>query len=108
LYPNQSPSVNALPVKFAEQEFSTLRREHLTRKLLFEDSTFPASAESLGYKELSQKSGKIKNIGWKRPKVGGQRFPWPVLVEGGSRGQECILLSPQRQEVVGLSPTSGL
>ncbi|XP_007908865.2 calpain-3 isoform X12 [Callorhinchus milii] len=56
------------PVKFAEQEFSTLRREHLTRKLLFEDSTFPASAESLGYKELSQKSGKIKNIGWKRPK----------------------------------------
>lgn len=58
------------PLRFNSQDFSVLRQESLQRKNLFEDESFPASVESLGFKELGHKSNKVKNIVWKRPKVG--------------------------------------
>lgn len=59
------------PIRFNNQDYSVLRQECVQRKSLFEDDTFPATVESLGYKELGHKSNKVKNIVWKRPKVGG-------------------------------------
>lgn len=59
------------PIRFNSQDYSVLRQECVHRKSLFEDDTFPATVESLGYKELGHKSNKVKNIVWKRPKVGG-------------------------------------
>lgn len=59
------------PLRFNGQDYNTLRQEFLQRKTLFEDETFPATVESLGFKELGHKSNKVKNIVWKRPKVGG-------------------------------------
>lgn len=65
------------PLRFSGQDFKTLKQDCLQKKVLFEDDTFPASVDSLGYKELGPKSSKVKNIVWKRPKVGlgrGQRL----------------------------------
>lgn len=62
-------SVNK-PLRFSDQDFNILKQECLQKKTLFEDETFPATVESLGYKELGHKSNKVKNIVWKRPKVG--------------------------------------
>lgn len=62
-------SVNK-PIRFGGQDFKTLKQDCLQKKVLFEDDTFPATVESLGYKELGHKSNKVKNIVWKRPKVG--------------------------------------
>lgn len=59
------------PIRFNSQDYSVLKQECVHRKSLFEDETFPATVESLGYKELGHKSNKVKNIVWKRPKVGG-------------------------------------
>lgn len=59
------------PLRFNGQDYNTLRQECLQRKTLFEDESFPATVESLGFKELGHKSNKVKNIVWKRPKVGG-------------------------------------
>lgn len=59
------------PLRFNNQDFNTLRQECHQRKALFEDDSFPATVESLGFKELGHKSNKVKNIVWKRPKVGG-------------------------------------
>ncbi|XP_018425002.1 PREDICTED: calpain-3 isoform X6 [Nanorana parkeri] len=56
------------PLKFEGQDFATLRKECLSKKKLFEDDIFPAGGQSLGYKEFGQKSTKVKNIVWKRPK----------------------------------------
>ncbi|KAM6961354.1 calpain-3 [Aplochiton taeniatus] len=56
------------PLRFSGQDFNTLKQECLQKKTLFEDETFPATVESLGYKELGPKSTKVKNIVWKRPK----------------------------------------
>lgn len=58
------------PLRFSGQDFKTLKQDCLQKKVLFEDVTFPATIESLGYKELGHKSNKVKNIEWKRPKVG--------------------------------------
>lgn len=57
------------PLKYFEQNFVKMKLDCLHRKTLFEDGTFPATTEALGYKELGQKSSKVKNILWKRPKV---------------------------------------
>lgn len=59
------------PLRFNSQDFGVLRQECLGGKTLFEDESFPATVESLGFKELGHKSNKVKNIVWKRPKVGG-------------------------------------
>ncbi|XP_055496913.1 calpain-3 isoform X2 [Leucoraja erinacea] len=56
------------PLKYFEQNFVKMKLDCLHRKTLFEDGTFPATTEALGYKELGQKSSKVKNILWKRPK----------------------------------------
>lgn len=58
------------PLRFSDQDFKTLKQNCLQKKVLFEDDTFPATVESLGYKELGHKASKVKNIVWKRPKVG--------------------------------------
>lgn len=58
------------PLRFSGQDFKTLKQVCLQKKVLFEDDTFPATVESLGYKELGHKSNKVKNIVWQRPKVG--------------------------------------
>lgn len=60
------------PLRFNGQDFGVLKQECLQKKSLFEDESFQATVESLGYKELGHKSNKVKNIVWKRPKVGGR------------------------------------
>ncbi|XP_007104922.1 calpain-3 isoform X9 [Physeter macrocephalus] len=55
------------PLKYEGQDFVVLRQQCLAQKCLFEDRVFPASVQSLGSHELSQKT-KTKAITWKRPK----------------------------------------
>ncbi|XP_045561544.1 calpain-3 isoform X1 [Salmo salar] len=75
------------PLRFSGQDFAALKQECLTKKCLFEDDTFPASVESLGYKELGHKSNKVKNIVWKRPK---EICENPQFIVGGaSRTDIC-------------------
>uniref|UniRef100_A0A665WJ26 Calpain-3 n=1 Tax=Echeneis naucrates TaxID=173247 RepID=A0A665WJ26_ECHNA len=75
------------PLRFNSQDFNTLRQESLQRKNLFEDDSFPASVESLGFKELGHKSNKVKNIVWKRPK---EICENPQFIVGGaSRTDIC-------------------
>ncbi|OCT64805.1 hypothetical protein XELAEV_18041044mg [Xenopus laevis] len=56
------------PLQFENQDFASLRNECVGKKKLFEDQIFLPDAQSLGQKEFSQKSTKVKNIVWKRPK----------------------------------------
>uniref|UniRef100_A0A3Q1EH58 Calpain-3 n=1 Tax=Acanthochromis polyacanthus TaxID=80966 RepID=A0A3Q1EH58_9TELE len=75
------------PLRFNGQDFNTLRQECLQRKSLFEDDSFPATVESLGFKELGHKSNKVKNIVWKRPK---EICENPQFIVGGaSRTDIC-------------------
>uniref|UniRef100_A0AAX7TTF6 Calpain-3 n=1 Tax=Astatotilapia calliptera TaxID=8154 RepID=A0AAX7TTF6_ASTCA len=75
------------PLRFNGQDYNTLRQEFLQRKTLFEDETFPATVESLGFKELGHKSNKVKNIVWKRPK---EICENPQFIVGGaSRTDIC-------------------
>uniref|UniRef100_A0A673YNF4 Calpain-3 n=1 Tax=Salmo trutta TaxID=8032 RepID=A0A673YNF4_SALTR len=75
------------PLRFSGQDFAALKQECLTKEFLFEDDTFPASVESLGYKELGHKSNKVKNIVWKRPK---EICENPQFIVGGaSRTDIC-------------------
>nr|XP_033499272.1 calpain-3 isoform X1 [Epinephelus lanceolatus] len=75
------------PLRFNGQDFSSLRQECLQRKSLFEDESFPATVESLGFKELGHKSNKVKNIVWKRPK---EICENPQFIVGGaSRTDIC-------------------
>ncbi|XP_053489528.1 calpain-3 [Ictalurus furcatus] len=75
------------PLRFSGQDFKTLKQDCLQKKVLFEDDTFPASVDSLGYKELGPKSSKVKNIVWKRPKdiCDNPQF----IVGGASRTDIC-------------------
>lgn len=68
------------PIHFSGQDYNTLKQEYLQKKALFEDESFPATVDSLGFKELGHKSSKVKNIVWKRPKVGG-RGPMSVWLD---------------------------
>ncbi|KAI4875312.1 hypothetical protein NFI96_022582 [Prochilodus magdalenae] len=79
-------SVNK-PLRFSGQDFNILKQECLQKRTLFEDDTFPATVESLGYKELGHKSNKVKNIVWKRPKdiCDNPQF----IVGGASRTDIC-------------------
>uniref|UniRef100_A0A7N6BBB5 Calpain-3 n=1 Tax=Anabas testudineus TaxID=64144 RepID=A0A7N6BBB5_ANATE len=75
------------PLRFNSQDFNTLRQECVQRKSLFEDDSFPATVESLGFKELGHKSNKVKNIVWKRPK---EICENPQFIVGGaSRTDIC-------------------
>uniref|UniRef100_A0A3B4ZUZ1 Calpain-3 n=1 Tax=Stegastes partitus TaxID=144197 RepID=A0A3B4ZUZ1_9TELE len=75
------------PLRFNGQDFSNLRQECLQKKSLFEDDSFPATVESLGFKELGHKSNKVKNIVWKRPK---EICENPQFIVGGaSRTDIC-------------------
>ncbi|CAL8297726.1 unnamed protein product [Arctogadus glacialis] len=75
------------PLRFSGQDFAALKQECLQKKSLFEDDTFPATVESLGYKELGAKSNKVKNIVWKRPK---EICENPEFIVGGaSRTDIC-------------------
>uniref|UniRef100_A0A8C6LJS2 Calpain-3 n=1 Tax=Nothobranchius furzeri TaxID=105023 RepID=A0A8C6LJS2_NOTFU len=75
------------PVRFNGQDYNALRQECLQRKGLFEDDSFPATVESLGFKELGHKSNKVKNIVWKRPK---EICENPQFIVGGaSRTDIC-------------------
>ncbi|XP_063039784.1 calpain-3 [Engraulis encrasicolus] len=79
-------SVNK-PLRFSGQDFAQLKQEYLQKKTLFEDDTFPATVESLGYKELGHKSNKVKNIVWKRPKEISDNPQF--IVGGASRTDIC-------------------
>lgn len=70
------------PLRFSGQDFATIKRESLQKKALYEDDVFPATVDSLGFKELGQKSNKVKNIVWKRPKVGEGKGQGKVMVAG--------------------------
>ncbi|XP_076833740.1 calpain-3 isoform X3 [Brachyhypopomus gauderio] len=75
------------PLSFSGQDFNVLKQEFLHKKRLFEDETFPATVESLGFKELGSKSNKVKNIVWKRPK---EICDNPQFIVGGaSRTDIC-------------------
>uniref|UniRef100_A0A671WW89 Calpain-3 n=1 Tax=Sparus aurata TaxID=8175 RepID=A0A671WW89_SPAAU len=75
------------PLRFNSQDFGVLRQECLGGKTLFEDESFPATVESLGFKELGHKSNKVKNIVWKRPK---EICENPQFIVGGaSRTDIC-------------------
>ncbi|XP_056282833.1 calpain-3 isoform X1 [Pseudoliparis swirei] len=75
------------PLRFNGQDFNALRHECLQKKRRFEDDSFPATVESLGFKELGHKSNKVKNIVWKRPK---EICESPQFVVGGaSRTDIC-------------------
>uniref|UniRef100_A0A3P9NRQ4 Calpain-3 n=1 Tax=Poecilia reticulata TaxID=8081 RepID=A0A3P9NRQ4_POERE len=75
------------PIRFNGQDYSTLRQDYLQRKTLFEDEAFPATVESLGFKELGHKSNKVKNIVWKRPKEISENPQF--IVGGASRTDIC-------------------
>ncbi|KAK7904538.1 hypothetical protein WMY93_017145 [Mugilogobius chulae] len=63
------------------------RRGVPPEKSLFEDDSFQATVESLGFKELGHKSSKVKNIVWKRPK---EICDNPQFIVGGaSRTDIC-------------------
>uniref|UniRef100_A0AAQ5ZYU7 Calpain-3 n=1 Tax=Amphiprion ocellaris TaxID=80972 RepID=A0AAQ5ZYU7_AMPOC len=75
------------PKKKVSRDDEILRQECLQRKSLFEDDSFPATVESLGFKELGHKSNKVKNIVWKRPK---EICENPQFIVGGaSRTDIC-------------------
>ncbi|XP_016129888.1 calpain-3 [Sinocyclocheilus grahami] len=75
------------PIRFSGQDYNTLKQEHLQKKGLFEDESFPATVDSLGFKELGHKSNKVKNIVWKRPK---EICDNPQFIVGGaSRTDIC-------------------
>uniref|UniRef100_A0A8C1X579 Calpain-3 n=1 Tax=Cyprinus carpio TaxID=7962 RepID=A0A8C1X579_CYPCA len=75
------------PIRFSGQDYNTLKQEYLQKKALFEDESFPATVDSLGFKELGHKSNKVKNIVWKRPK---EICDNPQFIVGGaSRTDIC-------------------
>ncbi|KTG04291.1 hypothetical protein cypCar_00014225 [Cyprinus carpio] len=75
------------PINFSGQDYNTLKQEYLQKKALFEDESFPATVDSLGFKELGHKSSKVKNIVWKRPK---EICDNPQFIVGGaSRTDIC-------------------
>ncbi|KAM9857046.1 calpain-2 catalytic subunit-like [Aulostomus maculatus] len=76
---------NALP--FNRQDFQSLRGECLKNRSLFCDPTFPASWDSLGYKELGPHSPKTIGVEWKRP---GELCSDPrFIADGATRTDIC-------------------
>ncbi|XP_037097114.1 calpain-3 isoform X2 [Syngnathus acus] len=75
------------PLRLNGQDFGALRQEYVQRGTLFDDDSFPANVESLGFKELGHKSNKVKNIVWKRPKEISENPQF--IVGGASRTDIC-------------------
>ncbi|KAL0983700.1 hypothetical protein UPYG_G00131520 [Umbra pygmaea] len=59
---------NEQAVKYLQQDYDKLLKECLAKGRLFEDPTFPAESNSLGYKDLGKYSSKTRGLLWKRPK----------------------------------------
>ncbi|XP_034159775.1 calpain-1 catalytic subunit isoform X1 [Pangasianodon hypophthalmus] len=64
---NEGLGQNHKAIKFLGQDFEMLRAQCLQRRTLFEDSYFPASASSLGFKELGPRSSRTSGVRWMRP-----------------------------------------
>uniref|UniRef100_A0A8D0G227 Calpain-1 catalytic subunit n=1 Tax=Sphenodon punctatus TaxID=8508 RepID=A0A8D0G227_SPHPU len=74
-------------VKYLGQDFERLRRECLQNGSLFRDETFPATASSLGFKELGPNSSKTHGVKWKRPT---EMCRNPLfIVDGATRTDVC-------------------
>ncbi|KAM8971318.1 calpain-1 catalytic subunit-like isoform 1-T1 [Sarcophilus harrisii] len=74
-------------IKYLGQDYEKLRSQCLQSGVLFEDDTFPASAHSLGFKDLGPKSSKTYGIKWKRPT---ELLPNPrFIVDGATRTDIC-------------------
>ncbi|XP_071337313.1 calpain-2 catalytic subunit-like [Trachinotus anak] len=58
---------NQSAVKFARQDYKSLRQQCLESGRLFEDNYFPAEQKSLGYNKLGPYSSQTKGVVWKRP-----------------------------------------
>ncbi|XP_059186255.1 calpain-2 catalytic subunit-like [Centropristis striata] len=54
-------------VKYLNQDYESLRRRCFESGSLFQDETFPARTESLGFKELGPGSYKTRGVSWSRP-----------------------------------------
>ncbi|KAG8146736.1 hypothetical protein E2320_013848 [Naja naja] len=74
-------------VKHLGQDFERLRNECLQNGSLFRDDTFPATASSLGFKELGPNSSKTYGVKWKRPT---EMCRNPLfIVDGATRTDVC-------------------
>lgn len=56
-------------VKFLGQDFERLKAQSAQSGRLFEDTYFPATVSSLGFKELGPTSSKTSGVRWMRPPV---------------------------------------
>uniref|UniRef100_A0A671YMT1 Calpain-2 catalytic subunit-like n=1 Tax=Sparus aurata TaxID=8175 RepID=A0A671YMT1_SPAAU len=77
----QGIGTNKRAVKFAKQDYETLRQQCLKRGCLFEDNCFPAEHKSLGYNELGPYSSKTRGVVWKRPQ---ELCSDPRFIDGGA------------------------
>ncbi|XP_015679096.1 calpain-1 catalytic subunit [Protobothrops mucrosquamatus] len=74
-------------VKYLAQDFEMLRNECLQNGSLFRDETFPATASSLGFKELGPSSSKTYGVKWKRPT---EMCRNPLfIIDGATRTDVC-------------------
>ncbi|XP_078062087.1 calpain-2 catalytic subunit-like [Mustelus asterias] len=78
---------NNLAKRFLNQDFQSLREHCLQTGSLFQDSSFPASPSSLGFKELAPNCYKTRDIVWKRPReiCNNPQF----IIEGATRTDIC-------------------
>ncbi|KAJ1105667.1 hypothetical protein NDU88_003072 [Pleurodeles waltl] len=78
---------NEKAIKFLGQDYDRIRQECLQNGTLFKDDTFPASAFSLGFKELGPNSSKTYGVKWARPSqlVSSPQF----IVDGATRTDIC-------------------
>lgn len=96
-------------IKFKDQDFSSLRDHCLSRRQLFEDETFPATASSIGHKLLQGKN--LSRLKWKRPHVSEppgthpalgplEHLPWCLPLKGGRTQNETGLVPLLQWSVV--------
>uniref|UniRef100_UPI00398E9168 calpain-2 catalytic subunit-like n=1 Tax=Pristiophorus japonicus TaxID=55135 RepID=UPI00398E9168 len=72
---------------FLNQDYAAMREHCLQTGSLFQDSSFPASPTSLGFKELAPNSFKTRDVQWMRPRdlCSNPQF----IVEGATRTDIC-------------------